>query len=820
MNENLTKDSREVLRYAQVAARELGHIYVGSEHLLLGLSRKKDTAAAKILEEAKLTERSLRSAVVGCVGRGTGGNDPAQGLSLHARGAVEEAAKTAREWGGRIEPLHLLLGLLKSGQNMACRALRAAGADVNVLTVRVRCAMRQNYGNANPAEAARESGSKLLRDFTVDMNQQAREGKLDPVIGRDKELRRMVEILCRRTKNNPVLVGEPGVGKTAVVEELARRIVQGDAPAELLGKHILSLDMASLVAGTKFRGEFEDRLRRIITDVKKDGGVILFIDELHNIVGAGNAEGAVDAANILKPPLSRGELQVIGATTFQEYRRYIEKDAALERRFQNVQIREPDEAGALQILRGLRSKYETHHHLTITDEALTAAVRLSKRCIPDRFLPDKAIDLVDEAAARRAISREEGFGNELTLQLRLQEIARDRTAAKRSFQTKEWERLGYVEKDFAQQMQEQRQRREQERDYVGEEDVAAVVSDWTGIPVQKLTEDEGQRLLMLEQRLRERVVGQEEAIGAIARAIRRSRTGLKDPKRPVGSFLFLGPTGVGKTELAKALAEELFGDESAMLRFDMSEYMERGTAARLVGAPPGYVGHEDGGQLTERVRRRPYSVVLFDEVEKAHEEIWNLLLQILEDGCVTDSHGRAVDFRNAVLILTSNVGAQHSQSPQLLGFASETEQDSYVRLRKGTEEELRRTFRLEFLNRLDEMVVFRPLGEEGLRAVAEKLLRQLARRMEEIPLSIAADERAVQLLARRGYDPRYGARPLRRLIAREVEDVIAEGMLGREILAGDNLCLTAEGETLRVRKMAAAVCALAGMKKLTDVNEL
>ena len=819
MNENLTKESREVLRFAQTAARELGHIYVGSEHLLLGLARKRDTAAAKILEEAKLTERNIRSAVIICAGRGTGGNDPAQGLSLHAKGAVEEAAKTAKEWGGRIEPLHLLLGLLKSGQNMACRVIRASGTDINVLTVRVRCALRQNYGNTPPAEAVRE-GSKLLRDFTVDMNQQAKEGRHDPVIGRDRELRRTVEILCRRSKNNPVLVGEPGVGKTAVVEELARRIVQGEAPAELLGKRILSLDMASLIAGTKFRGEFEDRLRRIIADVKKDGGVILFIDELHNIVGAGNAEGAVDAANILKPPLSRGELQVIGATTFQEYRRYIEKDAALERRFQNVQIREPDEETAVQILRGLRERYENHHHLTITDEALTAAVRLSKRCIPDRFLPDKAIDLVDEAAARRAIGREEGYGNELNLQLRLQEIAKDRSAAKRSFRQSELERLGFVEQDFLRQMNEERQKRARERDYVGEEDIAAVVSDWTGIPVQKLTEDEGRRLLMLEQRLRRRVVGQEEAICAVARAIRRSRTGLKDPKRPVGSFLFLGPTGVGKTELAKALAEELFGDESAMLRFDMSEYMERGTAARLVGAPPGYVGHEDGGQLTERVRRRPYSVVLFDEVEKAHEEIWNLLLQILEDGCVTDSHGRAVDFRSAVLILTSNVGAQHSQSPQLLGFAAETETDSYERLCKGTEEELRRTFRPEFLNRLDETVVFHPLGEEGLRAVAGKLLLQLARRMEEIPLTISVDEQAVRLLAKRGYDPRYGARPLRRLIAREVEDVIAEGMLGGEIQAGDNLCLAAEGETLRVRKMAAAVCALAGMKKLTDVNEL
>lgn len=814
MNENLTKESREVLRLAQVAARELGHVYVGSEHLLLGLIRKKESQAAKVLEEAKLTERSLRYAVIVCAGKGAGGNDPAQGLSLHARGAVEEAAKCAKEWGGRIEPLHLLLGVLKSGQNMACRVLRAAGADPAVLTVRVRCALRQNHSANTQTESARECGSKLLRDFTVDMNQQAREGRLDPVVGRDKELRRTIEILCRRTKNNPVLVGEPGVGKTAVVEELARRIVQGDVPGALMNKKILSLDMASLVAGTKFRGEFEDRLRRIIADVKKDGTVILFIDELHNIVGAGNAEGAVDAANILKPGLSRGELQIIGATTFQEYRRYIEKDAALERRFQNVQIREPDDETALQILRGLRSRYETHHHLIITEEAMEAAVRLSRRCIPDRFLPDKAIDLVDEAAARRAIRREAGVSNEVNLQLRLQELARDRSAAWRSRQRGEAEKLDYVQQDFLQQMAEERQRREAEKGAVSGDDIAAVVSDWTGIPVQKLTEDEGQRLLALESRLERRVVGQKEAIDAIARAIRRSRTGLKDPNRPVGSFLFLGPTGVGKTELARALAEELFGDERAMLRFDMSEYMERGTAARLVGAPPGYVGHEDGGQLTERVRRRPYSVVLFDEVEKAHEEIWNLLLQILEDGCVTDSHGRAVDFRNAVLILTSNVGAQHGLSPRFLGFAAETEQDSYRRLREGTEEELRRTFRPEFLNRLDETVVFHPLGEEELVAIAQKLMENFSARLKEIPLSLAADGEALRLLAHRGYDARYGARPLRRLIAREVEDVIAEGILCGELSGGDMLRLVAEGDALLVRKVRKdAVCAIAARGK-------
>ena len=814
LNENLSKDSREVLRVAQFCARELGHGYVGSEHLLLALMRKKESAAAKLLEEAKLTERALRDAVVRCSGKGFGGSDPAQGLTIHARGAVEEAAKSAREWGGRIEPLHLLLGIVKGGQNMACRALRAAGVDPGVLTVRVRCALRQQYGGT--AEAVRDGGSKLLRDYTVDMNQQAREGRPDPVIGRERELRRTEEILCRRTKNNPVLIGEPGVGKTAVVEELARRIVQGDAPGELLGKRILSLDIASLVAGTKFRGEFEDRLRRIMADVKRDGSVILFIDELHNIVGAGNAEGAVDAANILKPALSRGELQVIGATTFQEYRRYIEKDAALERRFQSVQVREPNEEETLLILRGLRGKYETHHHLAITDEALRAAVCLSRRCIPDRFLPDKAIDLIDEAAARCVIEREAGVNTELTLQKRLQELGREKT---RFLRRDEAARLADVERDFLRQLKDGRGNRPAGE--VGEREVAAVVSDWTGIPVCRLTEDEGQRLLALERRIGARVVGQSEAVAAVARAIRRSRTGLKDPKRPVGSFLFLGPTGVGKTELARALAEELFGDERAMLRFDMSEYMERGTAARLVGAPPGYVGHDDGGQLTERVRRRPYSVVLFDEVEKAHEEIWNLLLQILEDGCVTDSRGRAVDFKNAVLILTSNVGAQYNIARQPLGFAEETETDGYRRLRKGTEEELRRTFRPEFLNRLDETVVFRPLGEEELAAVAGKLMSDLSDRLREIPLMLSVEDGALKLMARRGYDKRYGARPLRRLLSREVEDVIAEGLLTGEIKTGDCLRLVTDGERLSVRNdRRAAVCAMAGIKRSTDVNEL
>ncbi|MGM9619565.1 MAG: ATP-dependent Clp protease ATP-binding subunit [Oscillospiraceae bacterium] len=817
---SFTRECREALRFAQACARELGHGYVGSEHLLLGLMRREGCAAFRLLREAGLTEKTLTEAVAGCVGRGVGGSDPAQGLTLHARQAVEAAARSAREYGAQVETLHLLLGLLKESGNMACRVLRMAKTDPGGLYERAMAHLRETArrtGAENRAAPSRENEckSKLLKEFTVDMNQLAREGRLDPVIGREAEVRRTVEILCRRTKNNPVLVGEPGVGKTAVVEELARRIALGDAPRELQGKRILSLDMAVLIAGTKFRGEFEDRFRRLIADAKKDGGVILFVDELHNIVGAGNAEGAIDAANILKPALSRGELRMIGATTFQEYRRYIEKDAALERRFQSVQVREPSEEGTLQILRGLKGRYEAHHRLVITEEALTAAVRLSRRYIQDRFLPDKAIDLIDEASARVALRREERCGGERRLERRLFQLRQEKQTALQNRNFAAAEQLSAVEEDFTLQLREAREARPDtaEEDRVREEDIASIVSEWTGIPAQRLTEDESRRLLGLEQRLQKRVVGQTAAVQAVARAIRRSRTGLKDPRRPVGSFLFLGPTGVGKTELSKALAEELFGEERAMIRLDMSEYMDRGTAARLIGSPPGYIGHEEGGQLTERVRRRPYSVVLFDEVEKAHEEIWNILLQILEDGRVTDSHGREVDFRNTVIILTSNVGAEKTaRGLPALGFVPETEEDSFRRMEKGAEEELRRTFRPEFLNRLDETLVFHPLTKEDLRTVAEKLLGELAARLREIPLRLTAEPEALTALAERGYDPRYGARPLRRLIRREVEDAVAERLLMGEVQPGDSLRLTAAEGALRLEKerLPEAVCASGG----------
>ena len=798
-----TPESRRALELVQESAREFGHGYVGSEHLLLGLMREESGTAAKLLRAAGLTGEQLTAALLGCVGRGVPGNDPAQGLTVHACRAVEHAAEeSARDGQGRVETTHLLVGLLRESRSMALRVLRAAGADPRVLLTLALRKLRElpRQTAAEPAGQAREElKSKFLRDFTVDLTQIAREGRLDPVIGREREVLRMIRILSRRTKNNPVLVGEPGVGKTAVVEELARRIVLGDVPDDLAGKRILSLDMAALVAGTKFRGEFEERFRHIFSDARKDGGVILFIDELHSIVGAGSAEGAIDAANILKPALSRGEVQVLGATTFDEYRRYIEKDAALERRFQCVQVGEPTEEEALRILRGLKGKYEAYHRIFISDAAVEAAVRLSRRYIHDRFLPDKAIDLMDEAASRARLQGESGLSDRRVLETRLTALEAEKAAASGCGGDAP-ACLREAEADFRRQLSEACASPAAEIS-VTEEDVAAVVSDWTGVPVCRLTADEGERLLHLEERLRRRVVGQEEALSAVSRAIRRSRMGLRDPKRPVGSFLFLGPTGVGKTELSRALAEELFGEEGAMIRIDMSEYTDRGTAARLIGSPPGYVGHEEGGQLTEAVRRRPYSVVLFDEVEKAHEEIWNVLLQVLEDGRITDSRGRTVDFKNTVIILTSNVGTERAAlSARRLGFdASEgREQDAYRRMKTAAQEELRRTFRPEFLNRLDEILVFRLLREEDLRAVAEKLLEELRSRLADIPLRMTVEPSALDTLAHSAYDPRYGARPLRREIRSRVEDAIAEQLLSGTLRPGDEVALSGEAGELRL----------------------
>ena len=763
--QKFTPRAENVLRLAQETALELGHGYVGCEHILLGLLREDGGAACRALGEAGVTEEQLREQLVRTVGHGLSGSLPSQGLTPRARSAVEMAAAEAMRFASpRIGTEHLLLGLLRDGGNMAVRLLAAAGADPKRLYAAV---VRRI--NETPRTAAKE-GNRMLREnesgkrgrglaeFARDLTAMARMGQLDPVIGRDTEITRAVQILSRRTKNNPVLIGEPGVGKTAVAEGLAQKIAAAEVPDELMDKRLLSLDLSAMVAGTKYRGEFEERVKALLDEVRREGNVILFLDELHTIVGAGSAEGAVDAANILKPALGRGELRVVGATTLAEYRRYIEKDAALERRFQPITVGEPTEEQALAILRALRPRYESHHRLKISDEALAAAVTLSRRYITGRFLPDKAVDLMDEAASRVRMG------------------TRPDSPELRAMEAK-----------------------------------AAVVSAWSGVPVTRLTEDEGERLLRLEDTLHARVVGQDEAVREVARALRRARAGLRDPKRPVGSFLFLGPTGVGKTELCRALADAVFGDEEALVRLDMSEYMERHTVSRLVGAPPGYVGYDEGGQLTEKVRRRPWSVVLFDEIEKAHEDVWNLLLQILEDGVLTDAQGRRVDFRNTVLVMTSNVGAKAiTSSAAKLGFAQAEDGDGgFARVKETVMAELRATFKPEFLNRIDSTVVFRRLSRADVSAIARRMLEATVQRAAALGVTLTVEDAAVERIADEGFDPLYGARPLRRVIRAEVEDAVAELLLSGTLHAGGAARIAAEDGALRVRREEPSIPAAA-----------
>jgi len=817
MNENkFTPRAEEALRLSQEAAGDLGHGYVGTEHLLLGLVREDEGIAHTVLTEAGLTDEMIVEIIKKSVGAGLPGGNPAQGLTPRAKRVVEIAMEDSMRGGYHyVGTEHLLAGLLREGNNMAVRILRTAGVDARHLYTALmqklsetpRSAAEENKAGA---QAKEDSGkAKTLREFTRDLTADARAGKLDPVIGRDEEIQRVIQILSRRTKNNPCLIGEPGVGKTAIAEGLARKIVMGDVPDELLDKKLLSLDLSGMVAGTKYRGEFEERIKKVLEEVKKSGNVILFIDELHTIVGAGSAEGAVDAANIIKPALGRGEIQVIGATTLNEYRKYIEKDAALERRFQPVQVGEPSQEASLEILKGLRERYEKHHKLQITDEALDAAVSLSARYINDRFLPDKAIDLMDEAASRVRLETEELSPELKSLEEKIAALAKDKEAAiaKQDYETAA--QLRDIEKDYQEQVELEREKRRKNNAQhrpVNAEDIAAVVSGWTGIPVTRLTEDEGQRLLHMEEKLHERVVGQDEAVKAVARAIRRGRVGLKDPKRPIGSFLFLGPTGVGKTELCKSLAEAMFGDENAMIRIDMSEYMERHTVSRLIGSPPGYVGHDEGGQLTEKVRRKPYSVVLFDEIEKAHEDVWNVLLQILDDGRITDSQGRTVDFKNTVIVMTSNIGAKAlTVASSKLGFSAEERNDpdaerDFERAKETVLAELRQTFRPEFLNRIDDIIVFRALTESDIQEVARRMLKTVSARMESMGIHLDASDEAVAELAKEGFDPKYGARPLRRAIQSKVEDAVAERMLDGTLKAGDTAKLTVEDNCLLVTK--------------------
>ena len=809
-----TQGAQTALRLAQEAAGELGHSYIGSEHLLLGILGGEECDGKRCLAEQGVSASRVREALVGVVGRGLAGLPPSQGLTPRAKHIIETAAAHCKGTGGGcVKTEHLLLGILREDGSMAARILTSLGAD----TKKLQNAVLQRIGPAQPgrpggASVNREQSgrpsalreepvrSKALEQFTRSLNALAREGKLDPVVGRERELERTIRILSRRTKNNPVLVGEPGVGKTAVAEALAQRIVDGAVPEELQGMTILSIDLAAMLAGTKYRGEFEERVKNALAEVRRRENVILFIDELHTIVGAGSAEGAVDAANILKPALGRGEIRVIGATTPDEYRRHIEKDAALERRFQIVTVAEPDRDTAAEILTSLRPRYEAHHRVTISDEAIGAAVDLSRRYLQGRFLPDKAIDLLDEACSRVRLDTPPGTETICRLERRLGEVRVEKQAAIDAEEFESAAHLRDVEEDFARQLREERQMRRGSGELlvVESEDVAAVAAEWTGIPVQRIRRSEGERLLHLEEELGRSVVGQDAAVRAIARAVRRARMGLKEPGRPVGSFLFLGSTGVGKTELCRALARSLFGGEESMIRLDMSEYSEGHSVSRLVGSPPGYVGHDDGGQLTERVRRRPYSVVLFDEIEKAHADVWNLLLQIMEDGRLTDSRGREVDFTNTVIIMTGNVGARHlSGTGGRLGFSAGGEAEC-GQGERAVEYELRRVFPPEFLSRVDDIIIFRRLSEEDLKEIARRMITATAARLSERQISLSAEDCALDLLARESSRGGCGARPMRRLIRTKVEEPIADGILEERYQPSDALVLTVSEGKLAV----------------------
>ena len=813
MNTNqYTQKTLEALQAAQQLAVEYQHNALEPEHLLHALASQEQGLIPQLLQKLNVDPGSFAAAVaekLSALPRVSGsGRDPdkvyiSQATDKVLSAAAREAKAMKDEY---VSVEHVFLGLLDEPTQNTTELFRAFNIKKDAFLQQLTAVRgNQRVTNDNP-----EDTYNALQKYGQDLVDLARKQKLDPVIGRDQEIRNVIRILSRKTKNNPCLIGEPGVGKTAIAEGLARKIAMGDVPENLLDKKLLSLDLSGMVAGTKYRGEFEERIKKVMQEVQKNGNIILFIDELHTIVGAGSAEGAVDAANIIKPALGRGEIQIIGATTLNEYRKYIEKDAALERRFQPVTVGEPSQDATLEILKGLREKYEQHHKLHITDEALKAAVELSTRYINDRFLPDKAIDLMDEAASRVRMEQEEPSKELKSLEEKINALSKDKDAAINAQDFEKAAQLRDIEKDYKEQVEIERDKRRknnQEHRDVNAEDIAAVVSGWTGIPVTRLTEDEGQRLLHMEDILHKRVVGQDEAVKAVARAIRRGRVGLKDPKRPIGSFLFLGPTGVGKTELCKSLAEAMFGDENAMIRIDMSEYMERHTVSRLIGSPPGYVGHDEGGQLTEKVRRKPYSVVLFDEIEKAHEDVWNIMLQILDDGRITDSQGRTVDFKNTVIVMTSNIGAKAlTAAGAKLGFdaddkKAEADADAaYAQAKETVLAELRQTFRPEFLNRIDDIIVFRALTEQNIEEVARRMLKTVADRMETMDIHLDASDEAVKELAKEGFDPKYGARPLRRAIQSKVEDAVAEKMLDGTLKTGDTAKLAVEDDKLVVTK--------------------
>ncbi|MEA5656822.1 MAG: ATP-dependent Clp protease ATP-binding subunit [Cutibacterium granulosum] len=805
MFERFSDRARRVVVLAQDEAKALNHNYIGTEHLLLGLVSEGEGVAAKALTSLGISLEAVRAQVEEIIGRGTTTPTGHIPFTPRAKKVLELSLREALQMNhSYIGTEHLLLGLIREGEGVAAQVLIRLGADLNTVRNTVLQLLQGDDGKQAATAGAPEAGpsqspATVLDQFGRNLTQQAREGKLDPVIGREKEIERVMVVLSRRTKNNPVLIGEPGVGKSACVEGLAQAIVRGDVPETLRDKQIYSLDLGSMVAGSRYRGDFEERMKKVLKEINNRGDIILFIDEIHNLVGAGAAEGAIDAASILKPMLARGELQTVGATTLDEYRKYIEKDAALERRFQPIQVAEPSIPLAIEILKGLRDRYENHHKITITDEAITAAANLAARYVQDRYLPDKAIDLIDEAGARMRIRRMTAPPDLREFDDRLAEVRTEKEAA---IDAQDFERAAAL-RDDEKKLSAEREAKEEEWKQgdsavpavVGEEEIAEVLSGATGIPVFKLTEEESQRLLHMEDEIGKRYVGQEDAVKALARSIRRTRAGLKDPKRPAGSFIFAGPSGVGKTELTKALTEFLFGDEDALITLDMSEYSEKHTASRMFGSPPGFVGYEEGGQLTEKVRRKPFSVILFDEIEKAHPDIFNSLLQILDEGRLTDAQGRVVDFKNTVIVMTTNLGSRDISKTVNLGFSrADDEVASYEKMKSKVSEELKSHFRPEFLNRLDEIIVFHQLGQDDILRIVDLMIGQLEGRLADRSIGIEVTSAAKGLLAKRGFDPLLGARPLRRAIQRDVEDPLAERILFGEVKSGQIVVVDAAPE--------------------------
>lgn len=823
MEERYTPSAKQVLVLAQQQANYFKHQAIGTEHLLLALTMEKNGVAAKVLQSFIVTEVDVREEIEHIVGYGNlqrRSADTYLPYSPRTRYVLERAREHAKLFNvEKVGTEHILLALLEDDKTISSRILAALNIDLRKVKNITYRTMGVDATTANRtrkklalSEKKQDNGTPTLDELARDLTEMVRKDQIDPVVGRDNEIKRVVQILSRRTKNNPVLLGEPGVGKTAVAEGFSQKIVNGEVPDNLKNKRVMMLDMGSLVAGTKYRGEFEDRLKKIIEEIREDGNVILFIDEMHTLIGAGGAEGAIDASNILKPALARGEVQVIGATTLNEYQKYVEADAALERRFASVTINEPTPEVALTILKGLRPKYEKHHQLQITDEALESAVKLSKRYIASRFLPDKAIDLMDEAAARVRINNAQKVDKVSTIKKKLSELSQEKTEALLKEDFEKAAEIRNEELKIQEKLEKQIQRDKDEEDSnnyrvkVTAEDIAEVVSEWTGVPVTQINRSEGDRLIRLEKILHNRVIGQDEAVKAVSKAIRRARSGLKDPTRPIGSFMFLGPTGVGKTELAKALAEAMFGSEDSMIRIDMSEYMEKYTTSRLIGSPPGYVGYDEGGQLTEKVRNNPYSVVLLDEVEKAHNDVFNILLQVLDDGFLTDSKGRKVDFRNTIIIMTSNLGATALRDEKSVGFGAKDVSDDYEAMAAKVRETLKKTFRPEFLNRLDETVVFHSLNKEEIHQIVKLMAKNIIDRIKEQNINLKITPAAIDIVAEAGFDAEYGARPIRRVLQDKIEDLLSEELLAGNIETGATVTIGAKkGEiTIKVKNPVAA----------------